>query len=817
MVWLVCLFVLFASPRLSEGAWLEHFLGLRPVYDYGLVMDAGSRGTRIHIYQWPHREFDPSHPYTGPLSFPKDIGSLSVEPGISSFANTPDQVGINLKPLIDHAKDVLKKEESRWSTFPLWLKATAGMRDLERDVRGGVMEGIRLLFQDKSVNPFYNTNDMVRVISGEEEGAYGWLSVNYAKGTLFDGPLGSYGAMDMGGASTQITFQPQHTSILENLFPIHLGDHFIRLYTHSFLGYGWGDGLMRSVDREAKEAVVAAMAKEGINPSSLPPDVGTYPPPPAVPSQSLKRLEKVSKGQPAGPPPSSEESTEDLSPVIKKVLPGSEEEKPGKAEEEAEKKAEEGLPESQRKALEATRALKVTLEDPCYPSGYEFVYPLDRLLDPDRGDIGITERFLGNIIEQAKSRKDALKAVAKVEKENAKNEKAQQQAVDAMSDDRTSLGDGQVDSGAPSTTVSSAAAISLAEVDPLSASLSNLNAVELHQMANDLLKSLKEKETEGGVSDAIREEDESQTPGVLKARLRTVLRLLAQPSSSSSTSTSSLSSFPLHGTVGEDWRMSEEGSAVRRLDSEEEEEQAEEKKGEKAHRQAKSEAFDGMEPFGAVTDFEFSPGGLDMSVLIKGTGDFDGCAKRLDTFFYKDSPCFDHTCSFNGIYTPRLLNNKFVGFGVYSSVKRDLGLGTQATLTEFEEAGRNRCKDTIQDVQKQWEADGSPENKRMKLPIHCFQAAWMHQILNYGYGFHDNTRTITFLSDFNGEEPGWTTGSMLFDVNYFFWDQPPNYWKVSFWVTLVLLLSAAAAAVYFASRYHKLRRETAEGTQPLMG
>ena len=50
----------------------------------------------------------------------------------------------------------------------------------------------------------------VRIITGEEEGLFGWIAVNY----LMDG-FGSsddlrttYGFLDMGGASTQIAFEP---------------------------------------------------------------------------------------------------------------------------------------------------------------------------------------------------------------------------------------------------------------------------------------------------------------------------------------------------------------------------------------------------------------------------------------------------------------------------------------------------------------------------------------------------------------------------------------------------------------------------------
>jgi len=44
--------------------------------------------------------------------------------------------------------------------------------------------------------------------TGEEEAAFGWMTVNYALGKLQGDPEATVGALDMGGASTQITFVP---------------------------------------------------------------------------------------------------------------------------------------------------------------------------------------------------------------------------------------------------------------------------------------------------------------------------------------------------------------------------------------------------------------------------------------------------------------------------------------------------------------------------------------------------------------------------------------------------------------------------------
>lgn len=77
------------------------------------------------------------------------------------------------------------------------------------------------------------------MIAGEEEGVFGWLTANTLLGKMPSSNPGAYvGALDMGGASTQITFVPE-TSLISNLFHISLETEVQQdVYTHSFLYLG---------------------------------------------------------------------------------------------------------------------------------------------------------------------------------------------------------------------------------------------------------------------------------------------------------------------------------------------------------------------------------------------------------------------------------------------------------------------------------------------------------------------------------------------------------------------------------------------------
>jgi Golgi nucleoside diphosphatase len=64
--------------------------------------------------------------------------------------------------------------------FPIYLRATGGMRQLPVAQRVRVLENVRrYLFSDAC--PFYFEFDFARVISGEEEGIYAWAAINFLK------------------------------------------------------------------------------------------------------------------------------------------------------------------------------------------------------------------------------------------------------------------------------------------------------------------------------------------------------------------------------------------------------------------------------------------------------------------------------------------------------------------------------------------------------------------------------------------------------------------------------------------------------------
>ncbi|XP_006119917.1 ectonucleoside triphosphate diphosphohydrolase 1 isoform X2 [Pelodiscus sinensis] len=208
---------------------------------YGIVLDAGSSHTNLYVYEWPaEKEND-----TGVVH---QVEVCTVQgSGISGYSKDPDEAGLSLQNCIKRAQEMVPEQQHR--DTPVYLGATAGMRLLSlqnRSVADRVLSAVENMLRS---SPFDFQG--ARVISGQEEGAYGWITINYLLGNFkqtgwldflphLQSSSGTSGALDLGGASTQITFVPDHEPIesQENSLHFRLYGKSYNVYTHSFLCYG---------------------------------------------------------------------------------------------------------------------------------------------------------------------------------------------------------------------------------------------------------------------------------------------------------------------------------------------------------------------------------------------------------------------------------------------------------------------------------------------------------------------------------------------------------------------------------------------------
>ncbi|NWS15151.1 ENTP1 diphosphohydrolase, partial [Pachyramphus minor] len=223
---------------------------------YGIVLDAGSSHTNLYVYEWPaEKEND-----TGVV---KQVEVCKVEgPGISGYSHATEKAGPSLAQCLQQAKEVIPSTQHKET--PVYLGATAGMRLLRLENESAADEVLSSVEKTLRLAPFNFQG--ARIITGQEEGAYGWITINYLLGSFkqvsgwkkllhsLKSSLTSEtsGALDLGGASTQITFVSKEVSSEspENQLYFRLYGKDYQVYTHSFLCYGKDQALQQKLARD---------------------------------------------------------------------------------------------------------------------------------------------------------------------------------------------------------------------------------------------------------------------------------------------------------------------------------------------------------------------------------------------------------------------------------------------------------------------------------------------------------------------------------------------------------------------------------------
>ncbi|XP_045166671.2 ectonucleoside triphosphate diphosphohydrolase 5-like [Mercenaria mercenaria] len=196
---------------------------------YAIVFDAGSTGSRVHIYKFQTSQ-------DKPLELLHETFE-EVKPGLSSYAADPLKAAHSLDGMLETCvREIPKHLQSR---TPLILKATAGLRLLQEGQADNILNEVTAHLKKF---PFKLVENGVGIMDGVDEGVFSWITVNFMLGLLSDSGHPEP-ALDLGGGSTQITFvptKPETTKHLRNEFMknVILFKNEYKLYTHSYLGYG---------------------------------------------------------------------------------------------------------------------------------------------------------------------------------------------------------------------------------------------------------------------------------------------------------------------------------------------------------------------------------------------------------------------------------------------------------------------------------------------------------------------------------------------------------------------------------------------------
>lgn len=188
-----------------------------PRTHWGLMLDAGSSGTRALLYDWSA---------SSPLDTVRQQWIRKQRPGLSDCARPDSGVTVTqcaqrniggLLALVAAVElwpaDVAKRHAAQAATH-VQLRATAGLRLLAQADQSALLRGVALAVD---ASPFLNCDaaqSCARLIAGAEEAKYDWLTVNVAFRVWGNGGARStLGVIDLGGASTQIAFAPPRAAV----------------------------------------------------------------------------------------------------------------------------------------------------------------------------------------------------------------------------------------------------------------------------------------------------------------------------------------------------------------------------------------------------------------------------------------------------------------------------------------------------------------------------------------------------------------------------------------------------------------------------
>lgn len=184
------------------------------------VVDAGSTGSRLHIYAY---ELDKTNT---PINV-TELWSKKIKPGFAMIEPNQATIDAYLTTLFSGTPE---------QNLPVYFYATAGMRLLPQPRQQQFYSALQNWFANQSQWQLLGS----KTITGSEEGLFGWLAVNYQLGTLTATDKEPVGVMDMGGASVQIIFPVQKTDGINSsdVQQLELYGRHLTLFIHSFLGLG---------------------------------------------------------------------------------------------------------------------------------------------------------------------------------------------------------------------------------------------------------------------------------------------------------------------------------------------------------------------------------------------------------------------------------------------------------------------------------------------------------------------------------------------------------------------------------------------------
>ncbi|KAB2049549.1 hypothetical protein ES319_A13G184000v1 [Gossypium barbadense] len=240
-------FLLYVMPgkSASDAAVLEEIeLNSRRVgansrgnRNYAVIFDAGSSGSRVHVYC-----FDQNLDLV-PIGSDLELFE-QLKPGLSYYAKDPQAAANSLTSLLDKAESVVPLDLR--SKTPVRVGATAGLRALGGEASDKILQSVRELLKSRST--LKSEANGVKILDGSQEGSYEWVTINYLLGNLGRTYHDTVGIVDLGGGSVQMAYAisenaasraPSVPAGQDNYVnEMYLKGSKYYLYVYSYLHYG---------------------------------------------------------------------------------------------------------------------------------------------------------------------------------------------------------------------------------------------------------------------------------------------------------------------------------------------------------------------------------------------------------------------------------------------------------------------------------------------------------------------------------------------------------------------------------------------------
>ncbi|XP_040354544.1 ectonucleoside triphosphate diphosphohydrolase 2 isoform X3 [Ixodes scapularis] len=194
--------------------------GGRVPFVHGVVVDAGSSHTEATLYRWQGAKYLGTGRAVQVDHAESDGGISTMEP-----RRTAEDLARAVSGLLGGIR------------APVYLGATAGMRVL--NLTQPAQADAILMAAECALKP-YGLRRAV-ILSGHDEGVFAWLSTNYLVEVI---PQDSghtedtFGALDLGGASTQVAFPVSSDASSEDITELTLYGRKYRVFAVSYLCYG---------------------------------------------------------------------------------------------------------------------------------------------------------------------------------------------------------------------------------------------------------------------------------------------------------------------------------------------------------------------------------------------------------------------------------------------------------------------------------------------------------------------------------------------------------------------------------------------------